>query len=172
MADHLAVTACLTKPVTAERLLEEIERLGDVHNVLVVDDDRGFCRLVKRMLEASQRAFNVDQAYDGEEGLRALRARRHDLLLLDLIMPGMDGFQVLEAMRREPGVADVPVVLLTATSFAEDALARRGSQMVIRRSEGLSLVEVLRCLKAVIGVLEPYYDERSAPEEILVKRGA
>jgi len=165
VAKDLAVAACLTKPITAGQLLREVERLDSVHDVLVIDDDRGFCQLVERILEATGRAFEVRRAYDGEEGLLALRTRQPDLLLLDLIMPGVDGFQVLEEMRQEPELADVPVVLLTATSYVEDALAQRGGQMVIHRPDGLSLAEVLRCIRAVIGVLEPRYDERSAPEE-------
>jgi len=170
VADDLAVTACLTKPITARHLLREIERLGDIHDVLVVDDDRGFCQLVARMLESTGQAFEVRRAYDGEDGLSSMRARRPDLMLLDLVMPGMDGFQVLEEMRREPELANVPVVLLTATSYVEDALAQRGGQVVIHRPDGLSSVEVLRCLRAVIGILEPHYDEWSTPEEALVMR--
>jgi CheY-like chemotaxis protein len=106
----------------------------------------------------------VTHAYDGAEGLEAMCAHRPDLVLLDLIMPGVDGFQVLEKMRQQPELTDVPIVLLTATSYAEDALEQRGSQVVIRRPDGLRPAEVLRCLRAVIGVLEPRYDERSAPE--------
>lgn len=171
LADGLAVVACLTKPVTATQLLREIERLGGVHNVLVVDDDRDFCRLVERMLEASGSAFHLRHAYGGEDALLALRAQRPDLLLLDLIMPGVDGFQVLEEMRQHMDLADVPVVLLTATSYAEDALAQRGGQQVsIYRADGLSPAEVMRCLRAVVGVLEPHYDERTAPEEALLLR--
>jgi CheY-like chemotaxis protein len=169
VADDLAVTACLTKPVTAEQLLAAIERLGSVHDVLIVDDDRGFCELVGQMLETTGRAFDLRRAYDGAEGLQAMRARRPDLLLLDLIMPDVDGFEVLAEIRREPGLADLPVVLLTATSLADDALAQRDSQMVISRPGGLRPAEVLRCLRAVVGVLEPHYDERSAPEESLAE---
>jgi signal transduction histidine kinase/CheY-like chemotaxis protein len=172
VADDLAVTACLTKPVTAERFLAELDRLGSVHDVLIVDDDRGFCELVGQMLETTGRAFDLRRAYDGAEGLQAMRARRPDLLLLDLIMPDVDGFEVLAEMRREPGLAELPVVLLTATSLADDALAQRDSQMVIGRSGGLRPAEVLRCLRAVVGVLEPHYDERSAPEESLAERTA
>jgi len=167
VAADLSVRACLTKPITAGQLLREVEQLDSVHDVLVVDDDRGFCQLVERMLEATGRAFEVRRAYDGDEGLLALRAQRPDLVLLDLIMPDVDGFQVLEEIRREPELADVPVVLLTATSYVEDALAQRGGQVIIHRPDGLSPAEVLRCLRAVIGVLEPRYDERSAPEEQL-----
>ena len=167
VADDLAVEACLTKPITAGQLLRMIARQPDVHDVLVVDDDRGFCQLVERMLKASDRDFNVRQAYDGKDGLLALRDQRPDLLLLDLIMPGLDGFQVLEQMWQEPELAGVPVVILTATSFAEDALEQRRGQMVISRPDGLSTVEVLRALRALVSVLEPRYDERSAPEEAL-----
>jgi CheY-like chemotaxis protein len=168
VADDLAVRGCLTKPITAQQLLREIERLGNVHNVLVVDDDRGFCQLVARMLKATDRAFEVRRAYDGEDGLIALHTQRPDLVLLDLVMPGVNGFQVLERMRQERELADVPVVLLTATSYAEDALAQRRGQITIHRPDGLSPDEVLRCLQAVIGVLEPRYDERSAPAEALL----
>jgi signal transduction histidine kinase/CheY-like chemotaxis protein len=167
LANDLSVAACLNKPVTIERLLQEVESRDGIGDILIVDDDRGFCRLVERMLKASDSTFSVRKAYDGEESLRALRARRPDLLLLDLIMPGVDGFQVLEEMRREPELADVPVVLLTATSYAEDALARRRGKVVISRSDGLSPVEALRCLQATIDVLEPRYDERTDPERAL-----
>ena len=126
--------------------------------------------MVERMLKASDQDFSVRQAYDGEDGWLALRDQRPDLLLLDLIMPGLDGFQVLERMRREPGLASVPVVILTATSFAEDALERHRGQMVISRPDGLSMGEVLRTLRAVVDVLEPRYDERSAPETLEVRR--
>ena len=108
------------------------------------------------------------RAYDGESGLQELRERPPDLLLLDLIMPGVDGFMVLEAMRREPRLVGIPVIVLTATSLAEDALSQCRGEVVIRRPEGLRPAEVLRCLGAVVGVLEPHYDERALPEGVLV----
>jgi CheY-like chemotaxis protein len=157
----------LSKPFTAERLLREIKRLGNVRSVLIVDDDRGFCRLVERMLAASERGFDVRRAYDGESGLAALRDRRPDLLLLDLVMPAVDGFQVLREMRQAPELARVPVILLMATTYTEDALTQCSGQVVIRRLDGLHPAEVLRCLEAVIGVLEPRYDRESASSETL-----
>jgi signal transduction histidine kinase/CheY-like chemotaxis protein len=169
VANDLAVTACLTKPVTRERLLHEVERLGKVHDVLVVDDDWGFCQLVVRTLEAGSQPYKVRRAYDGAEGLQAMRDRRPDVVLLDLIMPGVDGFEVLEKMRLEPGLANIPVILVTATSYAEDALEQRRGQVVIHRTDGLNPAEVLRCLRAVIGVLKPQYDERATPEDVLAQ---
>ncbi len=168
VAGELGVAACLTKPFTTDRLLQAIGRLGAVHDVLIVDDDRGFCQLVEQMLEAGGRGLALRHAYDGEEGLRAIAARRPDLLLLDIVMPGMDGFGVLKGMRQRLGATGVPVVLLTATSYVEDALEQRGSKVLIRRPHGLSVPDVLRCLRATIGAIEPrYYDGRPAPEPSL-----
>jgi signal transduction histidine kinase/CheY-like chemotaxis protein len=165
LADDLHVVACLTKPITGQQLLNEIERLGEVKNILVVDDDRGFAQLVQRILDAAGRGYQVRRAYDGEESLAAMRAYPPDLVLLDLIMPGVDGFQVLEHMRAEATLADLPVILLTATSFAEDVVSRRGHQLVVRHLGGLSSRDVLGCLAAVFEVLEPRYDERSLVSE-------
>lgn len=166
VADELAVTACLTKPITAQQLLTEIERLGGARRILIVDDDRGLCQLIERMLEASGRGFETRHAFDGMEGLLTMRAWRPDLVLLDLAMPGMDGFQVLEEMRCDPALLGIPVALLTVASYAEDVLAQRGSQIVVHYPDGLRLAEVLRCLRALIGVLEPRYDERYSTDQV------
>jgi len=157
MADNLSVVAYLTKPIPTEQLLQVIGRLGDVHDVLVIDDDRGFCRLVERMLAASERPYHVHRAYGGERGLLALRARKPDVVLLDLGMPDLDGFQVLDEIRQDPDLADTPVILLTATNYVEDALTRRPSQISIRRPGGLRLDDTLRCVRAVLGAFEPRY---------------
>jgi CheY-like chemotaxis protein len=135
-----------------------MKRVGDVRDVLVIDDERGFCQLVERMLKSSGSVCNVRHAYGGKGGLRAARLRRPDLLLLDLMMPDIDGFQVLEQIRRDPALAEVPVVLLTATSYVEDRLA----QVVVRRLEGMRPAETLRCLGAVIEVLEPGHNDQAA----------
>ncbi|MCX7681547.1 MAG: ATP-binding protein [Anaerolineae bacterium] len=167
VVSDLAVKACLTKPITSQQLLDAIAPLGDIRSVLVIDDDRGFCQLVERMLQASGRDFEVRKSYGGEEGLQAMRSHRPDLVLLDLIMPGKDGFEVLEEMRRDSSLEHVPVILLTATTLAEDALTRHGSQITILRPGGLMPAEVLRYLHTIVGVLEPYYDERTAPAELM-----
>jgi CheY-like chemotaxis protein/nitrogen-specific signal transduction histidine kinase len=160
IAKELSVMACLTKPVTPQQIVEEIGRLQNVRRVLIVDDDRGFVQFVERTLQTSSITFEMSQAYDGDEALQVMRQQRPDLVLLDLIMPGLDGFHVLEEMRQEPGLAEIPVVVLTATSYEEDVLAQRETQIVVRRSGGLHPAEVLRCLQAIVGVVEPHYDDQ------------
>lgn len=164
LARELAVVACLGKPFTAQELLDQIQRLPGAHDLLIVDDDRGFVQLVRRMLEATGQDFSIRYAYDGAEALAQMRQRRPDLLLLDLIMPGVDGFQVLQEMRDTPELAHLPVILLTATSVIEDALSRHEGNMLIHRPQGLRPAEVLGCLQAVIEALQPQYDERALPE--------
>jgi CheY-like chemotaxis protein len=74
------------------------------------------------------------------------------------MMPGLDGFQVLEQMQDEPELAGIPVILLTATSYKGDTATHQESQITISRSGGLQPGELLRCLRGVISALEPYYE--------------
>jgi CheY-like chemotaxis protein len=168
MGDHLSVAGCLGKPVRAQDLLREIRRLEPVSDILIIDDDWSFCQLMVRTLAAADATFCARCAYDGEEGIQAMRAQRPDLVLLDIIMPRVDGLQVLAEMRRERDLAHVPVILLTASTFAEDAIAQRGDRIVLRHPDGLSVADVLCCLRNLIGVVEPDYDERSVPESALI----
>jgi signal transduction histidine kinase/CheY-like chemotaxis protein len=155
LADKLAVTACLTKPITTERLLQEIDHIGGVRDVLIVDDDRGSCRLMARMLATGRKDLNVRQAYTGQDGLRALQEQRPDLLLLDLSISEIGDSPVLAELRGNPDLATVPVILATTSSYDEDVLVQRGRKMVIQRSAGLGTVETLRYLKAVVSTVEP-----------------
>ncbi|MEW5961651.1 MAG: response regulator, partial [Chloroflexota bacterium] len=161
LADDLAVMACLTKPVMAEQLLSQMAQLGAVEDVLIIDDDRRFVQLIRRIFETSNRSYKLRWAYSGHKGLLAIQRQRPDLVLLDLMMPDLDGFQVLKEIRQMPDLADVPIMLLTATSFAEDALTHGNSRLVVHRGGGLRSAEVLACLRAVMQVLEPHYDEKS-----------
>jgi CheY-like chemotaxis protein len=129
-------------------------------DVLIVDDDRNFCQLIERMLSTTAVAETprVRHAYDGSEGLRMMRAAKPDLVLLDLIMPGMDGFQLLAEKNQDPELNAIPVILLTVTSAVEDALMRKGSQFVLHRKGGLKITEVLDCINAVATTLQPRYN--------------
>lgn len=157
IAVNLQVASCLTKPVGIKELQAEMERFREVRRVLVVDNDRGFCHLVERMIKSSSPDVRVEIALDGAEGLEAMRHNPPDLLLLDLMMPVLDGFEVVEHMRDDPLLRNIPVILLTATSYGEDALNQRGSRIVIERGSGLHPAETLRCLHAVLGELHSDY---------------
>ncbi|MER7754212.1 response regulator transcription factor [Kitasatospora sp. NPDC097643] len=88
--------------------------------VLVVDDDPTVSEVVASYL--AHAGFHVDRAAGGPQGLALARAHRPDLLVLDLMLPGIDGLEVLRRLRAGDGVADVPVVLLTAKGDEADRI--------------------------------------------------
>jgi DNA-binding response OmpR family regulator len=100
--------------------------------VLVVDDDPSILRLAQFNLEAD--GFEVEVASDGLAGLKAFQAGRFDCLVLDLMMPGLDGFELLEAVRGCAGGESIPAYLLTARATAEDR----------DRAESLGVTDYLR----------------------------
>jgi two-component system alkaline phosphatase synthesis response regulator PhoP len=90
------------------------------HDILVVDDDRDIVRLSCAYLE--QAGFRVRTAYDGETALHAIRRQRPDLLVLDLMMPGRDGWSLTRLLRAEASLADLPIVMVTARVADEDKI--------------------------------------------------
>jgi signal transduction histidine kinase/CheY-like chemotaxis protein len=155
IAADLRVAGCLTKPVAAEQIHAAIERIGGVADVLVVDDDRGFAQLIERILAAGSNPMRARVAYDGEEGLAAMRNRPPDLVFLDLAMPVLNGFQVLDAMEKDARLCGIPVILLTVTSYAEDVLREHGCRITVDRPGGVNLRAALRYMRAIADASEP-----------------
>jgi len=85
--------------------------------ILVIDDEAGFVDVVKMRLEAND--FKIISAYDGETGLEKARRELPDLILLDLVMPKLNGFDVLVKLKHDPHTANIPVIILTAKSETE-----------------------------------------------------
>jgi two-component system alkaline phosphatase synthesis response regulator PhoP len=83
-----------------------------MRRILVVDDDREVVRLIRAYLE--QAGFEVLAAHDGETAVHMLRRERPDLLLLDLMLPGRDGWDITRLVRGDPALAHTPIIMLTA----------------------------------------------------------
>ncbi len=148
---------CLTKPLKREALLDALARIPLARDVLIVDDDRGFVQLVARMLESTHKGYRVRCAYDGAEGLSMMREKLPDVLLLDLVMPEMDGFQLLAALDADETLSAVPVLVTTASDYGQDALARRSSSLTLARGKGLGTNEVIAYLQALLDATEAEY---------------
>ena len=83
-----------------------------MRRILVVDDDREVVRLIRAYLE--QAGFEVLAAYDGDTAVHVIRRERPDLLLLDLMLPGKDGWAITRLVRGDPALAHIPIIMLTA----------------------------------------------------------
>ncbi len=86
--------------------------------VLVCDDERHIVRLIQVNLE--RQGYTVVTAFDGKEGLEKIRSEKPNLVVLDVMMPYMDGFEVLKTIRREPETENLPVIMLTAKAQDKD----------------------------------------------------
>jgi CheY-like chemotaxis protein len=148
---------CLAKPVSREALESAIEECSPPVSVLVVDDDPGFVRLMMRFLEGTEAVSEARSAYSGDHALRLARETRPSLILLDLLMPEMDGFQVLHALRATPELDDARIVAVTATAYGDEVLARRASYLTLTRESGLDTATVLRLLNSALEWVQPDY---------------
>ena len=86
--------------------------------ILVCDDERHIVRLIQVNLE--RQGYIVITAFDGKEGLEKVRSEKPDLCVLDVMMPYMDGFEVLKNIRKDPDTENLPVIMLTAKAQDKD----------------------------------------------------
>ncbi|OFW58982.1 MAG: hypothetical protein A2W01_10045 [Candidatus Solincola sediminis] len=129
-------------------------------HILVVDDDPMVTRLVRINLELE--GFKVQEAWDGKTALKMLEEDGPDLLVLDIMMPQMDGWQVLEKVREQDDYKELPIVILTAKVQDEDILKgwRMGADgYIVKPFNPVGLAETLR------GVLSTTPEERESRRE-------
>lgn len=119
------------------------------HRLLVVDDDAFFREGMVRSLDGE--GFVVESAPDGESALLAAKARRPDAIALDLMMPGMDGWDVLRRLKADPQLAPIPVLVLTALDLdAEQHLRLRGQAEAVLRKGLFRKDELVRMVHRLV----------------------
>lgn len=149
----LGATDYLAKPVAREDLAAALARLPiEIRTVLVVDDDRRIVRLVGRMLAAIRPALRVLEASGGAEALEVARTQRPDLVLLDLLMPEISGYDFLEAIRRDDALAGMPVIIMSAKPVEQEAAPILG-ELRLQRAGGFTLTETVQLSEAVLTTL-------------------
>jgi len=135
----LGAAEYLVKPVGKDQLLAAVYRAAAMperkHTVVAIDDDPLAIELVRASLEPE--GWTVLGAATGQEGLALIRERQPSAVLLDLLMPGMDGFEVVEALRSDPDTKSVPVVILTSKSMTQQDKERLQGRItyVARKTE-------------------------------------
>ncbi|MHB9111269.1 MAG: response regulator [Thermoleophilia bacterium] len=119
--------------------------------VLIVDDESSLRALVRVNLEVD--GLEVSEAVDGIEAMNMLRESKPDLILLDLMMPGKDGIEVLEELAADKNLRDIPVLLLTAKGEQEDL--ERGAALGARGhiTKPFDPEQMVRTVKAALGII-------------------
>ncbi len=164
LAASQGFASTLMKPFATQHLLDSLEQVApDARRLLVVDDDPGVGRLVERALRARKHDLEIDLAYDGLEAIRLLD-QAPDAILLDLILPGVDGLGVLHELHQRPGGREVPAIAITARSFAQD-MADLGSGLIqVRRATHFTANEITRWLTVVCEAFPARYLEPGGPD--------
>ncbi|MDX2163534.1 MAG: threonine synthase [bacterium] len=118
--------------------LEQIE--SQVRRVVIIEDNQDAARLIRRMLQAKG-TFDVQIVHDGKEGLELVRTQRPDMVITDLMMPDVDGFQVIETLKADPELAHIPIVVITAKELTAKERARLTDQVEMLLAKGSSIDE-------------------------------
>jgi signal transduction histidine kinase/CheY-like chemotaxis protein len=144
----------LVKPVDRTKLVETLTGIcgSSSGKALVVDDDAVVRRGVRQALEPI--GWQVSEAENGQVAVEALAIARPDVIILDLMMPKMDGFEVLDELRRRSDWQDIPVVIITAMDLTEEDRNRLngGVERIIQKSDRDELLrqltrEISKCVK-------------------------
>jgi CheY-like chemotaxis protein len=155
---RLGAADYLLKPFERDDLIAALQRVAPrCRSLLVVDDDPNVADLVRQSLE--EEAYQIDVAEDGVAALDAIEQRRPDVILLDLLMPRMDGFEVIVRLQRDAKWRDIPVIVLTAKSLSreEQRLLKEHALAVIKKG-GLDRDALMAELKRALP--EPPRPER------------
>ena len=152
----LGAAEYLVKQITEAELLRALERVdhrSPTQTVLVIDDEPDAVRLVRRMLEARS-GFRVLEASGGALGIASVQADRQDVVLLDLMMPDVDGFSVLENIKTGSLTHNIPVIVITAKELTNEDRARLdGKVTALLKKGGLDSEQLLAEIASALGRL-------------------
>jgi len=149
----------LSKPVGSNELLKILSRQGwntaakgQSKTILIADDEPGFLEMYAEMLQGQSPDYCVIKAHDGREALEILRRTHVDLVLLDLMMPEIDGFGVLGQMREWESTRNTAVVVLTSKTLTEADMTRLSQGVAAVMSKGLyDVKEMLSHIEVALG---------------------
>lgn len=146
------VSGYLTKPVRLSDLRDAFETAGKpVRRVLVVDDDADARFLFERVIRAIDSTIEVTLASGGREALETMRQEKPDLILLDIVMPEVDGWQVITAKNADSATRAIPVFLMSALDPTQEPLG--SSLLVAAMGERLRLNQLIRCSHQIPKIL-------------------
>jgi len=151
LAVSLGAADVITKPTEPKRLLTLVKQYCRTSDqfILIVDDHEDFALAFKALL--SQDGFNVKVATGGREALEVLKSSTPALILLDLIMPGMDGFEVVQQLQENVKWRNIPVVILSGKELTEEDQKRLDSHITqFLKKDTFSTSEISKTIKRIL----------------------
>jgi CheY-like chemotaxis protein len=150
----LGAAEYLLKPLNPTVVLDALHRVigkqGQERKcVLLVDDDPYVAEMLRQTLPESE--FALDAAQDGEVGLQAIRALRPDVILLDLMMPKLDGFGVIEQLTADPELRNIPVIVISAKDLTQDeSRILKERVAIVMKKQGLDTPQLIQEINHVV----------------------
>jgi signal transduction histidine kinase/CheY-like chemotaxis protein len=155
---EMGVKEFLQKPVGRDALLSSLEAVApQARDVLVIDDEPAVLTLLSRIIRSLDGDHVVHTACGGREGLEMLQGHTPDLILLDLLMPEVDGLAVLSEIQRDPRLCQIPVVIVSAQTLPDDAAGLQGGRLAFYKREALTHGELVEGLQALLHLARPRY---------------
>ncbi|HEX9330780.1 MAG TPA: GAF domain-containing protein [Anaerolineales bacterium] len=153
---NLGAADYLVKPILEEDLVHALDRLnknGTIHEVLVIDDDPNDLRLIEKILNQHSQ-YKPILAEGGRKGWEAINNQAPHAIILDLFMPDMDGFNILEKLRQTPSLCDIPVLVVSGgglTNEQQQQLNTFGQRLITKGSlnEGQLIESIENALKRI-----------------------
>ena len=126
--------------------------------ILTCDDEKHIVRLIQVNLE--RQGYEVITAYNGAECLEKVKEDRPDLIVLDVMMPEMTGFEVLDVLKKDPETEDIPVIMLTARAQDSDVLRGWQSGVECYLTKPFNPMELIAFVKRIFSMEEGIADEK------------
>lgn len=142
----------VSQPPASTDLLGALDQLDKrVQHIMIVEDNPEAARLLRRILQ-THGEFQIGEAHTGKEGLALIRETHPDLILLDLMMPDMDGFAVIDNLKADPTLKDIPVVVITAKELnLKDRQRLQGQIQMLLQKGSFMDEDLLQEINALVG---------------------
>ena len=167
---QMGIDGYLIKPIARDQLLAAVEQIEQVEqpvrSILIVDDEPEVIQLFSRMLASANGAYTILRAEDGSRGLELIRTRQPDLVLLDLALPGLNGLDVIAAVKQDPVLAHVRIIVTSAQDPAGEPIV--SDLVTLFRANGFSGKELVQIIHALAETVSPFQNsvDQAPPDRL------
>jgi signal transduction histidine kinase/DNA-binding response OmpR family regulator len=155
-ARFLGLIDYLVKPISRGRLLDVLGSIETpVHKILMIDDERDMLRMYQRFLQSTSRDYSLLTACNGSDGLALMRSEQPDAVILDIMLPDLDGFGVLQIMRSDAALRTIPVIAVSAGANMDAIMPVVQGDIMLRKHAGFQPMELVRCIEAISDQITP-----------------